>query len=476
MAGLQNLLEDYRNWSGLQDWKYKKQLEQMFGGDPQQLAEFEKWSSGFSPGNIGGGLAGTFIGKQAAERLGKGKIFEEGAERLAQKEFPRNVWQDTLVMQHPTTKEPLMAISDAPAVYKGPQVHQDYIERAKEKLNYLQKHQQKYPQDNLEMEIATLNNKINDANEGYFSGSLSDFMEHPEFFQAHPELKLANVEALPTLDALGEYRGYRQGMPEIGIHTDAALNKKLDPSQQGLSVLLHEGTHAVSHLTGRPSGASPGMMSDLGLQQLQSVEATPHIMGASDYDYFYNQAAENWALRRAQKYGEMTKRSNIKPSAIHRLADWYQYSNELRDALGPMPKRAGGARDSWMRNAFGILQNKAIEEGSSRYGSSFANRLQDLSLKDTANLERRLNRKLEKYGPAAREYRDIQSKYKRLGEMSEFDRYQRVADEALARQTQNMMHMTENELRQNYPMQDEMIGDVPVRDLVTMYIRGMPQR
>lgn len=73
MAGLQNLLEDYRNWTGLQDWKYKKQLEQMFGGDPELQEDFEKLSSGFGPSNIGSGLSGlagaikTYHGSPRAE-------------------------------------------------------------------------------------------------------------------------------------------------------------------------------------------------------------------------------------------------------------------------------------------------------------------------------------------------------------------------------------------------------------------------
>jgi hypothetical protein len=53
MAGLQSLLEDYRNWASTQDWRYKKQLEQMFGGDPQLMEDFERLS-GVGPSNLGG--------------------------------------------------------------------------------------------------------------------------------------------------------------------------------------------------------------------------------------------------------------------------------------------------------------------------------------------------------------------------------------------------------------------------------------
>lgn len=58
MAGLQSLLEDYRNWNKTQDWKLQKQREEMFGGDYQLAEDIEKWGGGFNPSNIGQGLAG----------------------------------------------------------------------------------------------------------------------------------------------------------------------------------------------------------------------------------------------------------------------------------------------------------------------------------------------------------------------------------------------------------------------------------
>lgn len=58
MASIQSLLEDYRNWIKTQEWKNKKQDERLFGGDPVLQEEFEKWSGGFSPSNLGSGLSG----------------------------------------------------------------------------------------------------------------------------------------------------------------------------------------------------------------------------------------------------------------------------------------------------------------------------------------------------------------------------------------------------------------------------------
>ena len=65
MPSLSNLLEDYRNWRGRQEWESGKGWQDFFGGDPRAQEQFEKLS-GFGTGSHGlGGLAGTFVGTKA---------------------------------------------------------------------------------------------------------------------------------------------------------------------------------------------------------------------------------------------------------------------------------------------------------------------------------------------------------------------------------------------------------------------------
>lgn len=82
MAGLQNLLEDYRNWTKTQDWKLQKQREEMFGGDYQLAEDIEGWGGGFNPSNIGAGLSGL----AGAIKTYHGSPREEPFERFS-KEF-----------------------------------------------------------------------------------------------------------------------------------------------------------------------------------------------------------------------------------------------------------------------------------------------------------------------------------------------------------------------------------------------------
>lgn len=72
MAGLQSLLEDWRNWSSTQDWKYKKQLEDMFGGNYALAEDVTKLGGGFNPSNIGGMVGAIRIPKESlAGKFGK---------------------------------------------------------------------------------------------------------------------------------------------------------------------------------------------------------------------------------------------------------------------------------------------------------------------------------------------------------------------------------------------------------------------
>ena len=55
MPSLSNLMEDYRNWRGRQEWEQGKGWQDFFGGDPRAQEQFEKLS-GF--GTDAGGLVG----------------------------------------------------------------------------------------------------------------------------------------------------------------------------------------------------------------------------------------------------------------------------------------------------------------------------------------------------------------------------------------------------------------------------------
>lgn len=102
MPSLANLMEDYRNWRGRQDWEQGKGWQDFYSGDPVAQERFEQMS-GFGTGTHGvaPGIAGTFITRKGAERLGLSDLMDE-AERMHAAGAPREeIWSKTLSMLAP---------------------------------------------------------------------------------------------------------------------------------------------------------------------------------------------------------------------------------------------------------------------------------------------------------------------------------------------------------------------------------------
>jgi len=110
MPSLANLLENYRNWKGRQDWQSGKEMQDYFGGDPVAQEQFEQLS-GFGTGSHGvqGGLAGMIkashgsphafekfdfskIGSgEGAQAYGHGGYFAQGFDSPVAKEYQRQL-------------------------------------------------------------------------------------------------------------------------------------------------------------------------------------------------------------------------------------------------------------------------------------------------------------------------------------------------------------------------------------------------
>jgi hypothetical protein len=110
MPSLANLLENYRNWKGRQDWQSGKEMQDYFGGDPVAQEQFDRLS-GFGTADLGGlsGLAGAIkashgsphafekfdfskIGTgEGAQAYGHGGYFGQGFDSPVAKEYQRQL-------------------------------------------------------------------------------------------------------------------------------------------------------------------------------------------------------------------------------------------------------------------------------------------------------------------------------------------------------------------------------------------------
>ena len=110
MPSLADLLENYRNWKGRQDWQSGKEMQDYFGGDPVAQEQFDRLS-GFGTADLGGlsGLAGAIkashgsphafekfdfskIGTgEGAQAYGHGGYFGQGFDSPIAKEYQRQL-------------------------------------------------------------------------------------------------------------------------------------------------------------------------------------------------------------------------------------------------------------------------------------------------------------------------------------------------------------------------------------------------
>lgn len=116
MPSLSNLMEDYRNWRGRQEWEQGKGWQDFFGGDPRAQEQFEKLS-GF--GTDAGGLVGMIkashgsphaftkfdfskIGTgEGAQAYGHGGYFAQGFDSPVAKEYQKQLAADVQLKGQP---------------------------------------------------------------------------------------------------------------------------------------------------------------------------------------------------------------------------------------------------------------------------------------------------------------------------------------------------------------------------------------
>ncbi len=83
---------------------------------------------------------------------------------------------------------------------------------------------------------------------------LGDAMEHPQLFEAYPELLEYDFKYADLDDSLGSFSPTAKRIE---------LNKDfLDDQEQGINTMLHEGQHAIQHIEDFAKGGNPEMFLD----------------------------------------------------------------------------------------------------------------------------------------------------------------------------------------------------------------------
>jgi len=241
------------------------------------------------------------------------------------------------------------------------------------------------------------------------------------------------------------------------------------------SVVLHELQHGVQHREGFGRGGNLQIAPERYASHLRN-KITENFNGSMvRYDEAVianRQAAEEYRQLSAVDY--VRRMRNItQPKQIFNQSQWYEKSGEIRRELGPPPKRhvdGGRALKKWLSDAGEWFASRTPRNAMF---DIYANK----DPKELKNALRRARYKLDKTNTpslraAQRAEKDLEyhDEAVAIGEVDNYDLYNRLSGEVEARNVQTRMNMTPEERRATPPWQTR---DVDEKDII-MSAPGTP--
>jgi hypothetical protein len=229
------------------------------------------------------------------------------------------------------------------------------------------------------------------------------------------------------------------------------------------STLLHELQHEIQTREGWARGGNTAMAPN-DVRMAKNDALSPFWKDKYRFDELTPKAAELSQATYLRKLKELSVKPNLKPSQITNMAPWYEYSNDIRSVYGPMPNKAGPARDRWLNNAADRMYFREVQRTDlPEY------RLKDYMNRDLGDLKKeyaKVDRAREKFVPGNRAWHETSKKFDDISKMSDYEQYRRLAGEAEARATQARMNMNMAQRREVFPLDS---FDVPIDQLI---VRG----
>lgn len=287
------------------------------------------------------------------------------------------------------------------------------------------------------------------------STQLKDVLDHPNLYAAYPDLQYMPVGLQSEYSALASYSPKERALNLPSVADDQTQRDRFR------GILLHETQHGIQDIEDWPFGANLNQnLTNYLLRESQSREAAPFRDNASKYNMLAYRAQPLYELDTIKSYIDQTKNPNLKPSAVTNDSLWYKYSDDIRQYLGPMPKKPGSERTQWLQDAAAYKLRRYFEdEGIQEWN------IPDL-MKEAEGFNRReltkLQREMRPLWDDKRQSLLLDQKYNKLMGMSPKDQYLRSGGEVQARLTDARKDLTPEQRLAIDPMSQL---DVPAEDV-----------
>lgn len=295
-----------------------------------------------------------------------------------------------------------------------------------------------------------------------------DLLEHPELYDNYPNLKGVRVLSQDDSGAnMGLRASYNTSTDNIQLGKDLIDPKSATDLSNTESINLHEIQHAIQNREGFASGGNPDGARD----HLRAARSAQLLDTNSSNRTFYEIRDSNKSASLADYVNRLdilSRKESIKPSSITSLSDFYQYSDQIRERLGAMPKKPGAQRDEWLRGAAAYIRNKNYDQLN--YNDKHFLEMAVREPKAFLSAKRKLEKEMKKVLPDVQKRKEITKKYDELEKMDDFEIYQRLGGEVEARNVQKRHHMTPEERAATPPWEtldvpeDEIIVNRPSLD------------
>jgi len=285
---------------------------------------------------------------------------------------------------------------------------------------------------------------------------LQRVFSHPEFSEAYPdlynELKIARE---PSTTARGRFQDDLVTTGGGGVFFSGK-----EPKPE-LSTLLHELQHAIQQREGFSRGGNPDIAKQV-VAENYAKKYQPLAKALAQRKSASMAAGEAYRADYAHKLRKLQTSSNLRPKQLRNNADWYQYSDEVKDELSRlglsyrMPTKKGAERDHWINEAVRVMQNLIERDRPEMRGAA-----EKLTEREAKNQIRRADTIYRKTQAEALQEAKLKEELSKFESLTPFDLYQRLGGEAESRLVQSRMDMPVSARRQTFPEYD-----VPRKEII----------